>query len=180
MTWVPSKYVETTVSLFSEINILVGKYLRGLALDSILVGLIAAAGLSLLGINYPISLGILTGAANVIPYFGPVIACAAACLIAFMQFNNAIATLNIIILYIAIRLLDDLAIQHVTIGKLIKLHPMLLVITIMSGYTLFGVAGMVAAVPAVSVVKKVLGIVIENRKHFDAKNDSIRTVNIPV
>ncbi|RJQ44435.1 MAG: AI-2E family transporter [Nitrospiraceae bacterium] len=180
MSWVPPQYVETTVSLLSEINILVGKYLRGLTLDCILVGITATVGLSLFGINYPISLGILTGVANVIPYFGPVMACAAASLIAFTQFNSTIAVLNMIILYIAIRLIDDLAIQHVTLGKIIKLHPMLLVITIMSGYMLFGVIGMVVAVPAVSVIQKVLSIIIENRKHLAGENDSIRPVNFPV
>jgi predicted PurR-regulated permease PerM len=180
MAWVPPKYVETTVSLLSEINILIGKYLRGLTLDCILVGFIAAVGLSMFGINYPISLGILTGVANVIPYVGPVTACAAACLIAFMQFNSVIAILNMILLYIAIRVIDDLVIQHVTIGKIIRLHPMLLVITIMSGYMLFGLAGITVAVPVISIIQKVLSIIIEDRKPLAAKNDSIRIVNIPV
>jgi predicted PurR-regulated permease PerM len=180
MGWAPPKYVETTVSLFSEINILVGKYLRGLTLDCILVGLIAAVGLWMFGINYPVSLGILTGTVNVIPYFGPVMSCAAACVIAFMQFNSAVSVLNMIFLFIAIRLIDDLAIQHFTIGKIIKLHPMLLVITVMSGYMLFGLIGMVVAVPVVSIIQKVVSILIENRKQPAVKNDSAHPVNIPV
>lgn len=180
MVWVPPKHVETTVSLLSEINILIGKYLRGLTLDCILVGIIAAVGLWMFGINYPISLGILTGVANIIPYFGPATACAAVCLIAFMQFNSGIVVLYLVFLYIAIRLMDDFAIQHFTIGKIIRIHPMLLVITIISGYMLFGVTGMVVAVPVVSIIQKVLSIIIENRKHPAVKNDSIRPVNITV
>ena len=61
MDWVPPSYVETTISVVGEINILVGKYLRGLAADCFVIGVLASAGLSLIGINYPITLGILSG-----------------------------------------------------------------------------------------------------------------------
>lgn len=164
MGWVPPVYVETTVSALSEINILIGKYLRGLVIDCVSVGILAAFGLWLLGINYPISLGILSGAANVIPYFGPVMACIAASLIAFIQFKSIGAIVNIILLYTAIKLTDDLIIQPLTIGKSVKLHPMMLVITIIIGENLFGVMGMILAVPLVTTIQKVFAILLENHR----------------
>ncbi len=180
MVWVPSAYVETTVSLLSEINILVGRYLRGLTLDCIMVTIIATCGLWLSGINYPISLGILTGAANVIPYLGPLIAGSAACLITFVQFDSIRAVVNIIFLYIMIRLLDDLVLQPVTIGKIVKLHPMLLVITIIIGHRLFGVIGMIVAVPFISATQKVFGILMERGEQTTTKKGVICIGNLPL
>ena len=88
MGWVPPSYVETTISVIEEINILVGKYLRGLAADCFAIGALASAGLWLIGINSPITLGILSGVANIIPYFGPVVGCTASSLVALMQYRN--------------------------------------------------------------------------------------------
>jgi predicted PurR-regulated permease PerM len=175
MDRIPCRSVETTVSLICEINILVGNYSRGLAVDCISVGIIATFGLWLLGINYPILLGILSGAANVIPYFGPVMACGISCLFALLQFENINAVVNVILLYLVIRVLDDLVIQPFIVGKSVELHPMLLVITIIAGEKLLGILGMILAVPAVTMTQKVLTILIENRSTTTAKRILKRT-----
>src|SRR5208283_1889211 len=86
--WIPPSYVETTISVLGEINILVGKYLRGLAADCFVTGVLVSAGLWLIGINYPITLGILSGVANIIPYFGLIIGCTVSTLVALMQYRN--------------------------------------------------------------------------------------------
>jgi predicted PurR-regulated permease PerM len=172
MKWIPPAYVETTVSAMSEMNILVGRYLRGLAVDCFAVGVLATSGLWLLGIHYPITLGILSGCANVIPYMGPVIACISACLIAFIQFQSTGAVINVLLLYITIKLLDDLLIQPLAIGKTLSLHPMLLVISIVTGEKLFGVIGMILAVPIVTISQKIITIFfLERRKRPIAKVD---------
>lgn len=169
MKWIPPAYVETTVSAMSEMDVLVGRYLRGLAVDCLAVGIIATSGLWLLGINYPITLGILSGCANVIPYMGPVIACITACLIAFIQFQSIGAVINVLLLYITIKLIDDLLIQPLTIGRTLSLHPMLLVITIVTGEKLFGVIGMILAVPIVTIAQKIITIFVLDRRRPPAK-----------
>jgi predicted PurR-regulated permease PerM len=163
MHWVPPSYVETTLAVVAEMNILVGKYLRGLAGDCFFMGILASLGLWLIGINNPISLGILTGLANVIPYLGPVIACSVSCLIALMQFNSFDAVLNVIFLYVFLKLADDLLIQPLLIGKSVRLHPMLLVITVIVGENLFGISGMILGVPVVTAVQKTVLILLEHR-----------------
>ncbi len=157
-------YVETAVASLAEINILAGKYLRGLAIDCFAVGVIASLGLWMLGVNYPVLLGIMTGAANVVPYFGPLASCAAAALIAFIQFGNATAVINVLLLYTLVKVLDDVAIQPLTIGRSVQLHPMVLVITIIAGQKVFGIMGMVLAVPAVTILQKVATILLDHRR----------------
>ncbi|MCL5022034.1 MAG: AI-2E family transporter [Nitrospirae bacterium] len=164
MDQVPPSYVETTLSVVAEMNILIGKYLRGLAGECFSVGVLASLGLWLIGLNNPISLGILSGLANVIPYLGPVIACSVACLIALMQFNSFDAVLNVVLLYVCIKLVDDLFLQPLLIGKSVELHPMLLVITIIIGENLFGIIGMILGVPVVTAAQKTAGILLEHRR----------------
>lgn len=164
MDWVPPSYVETTIAVIGEINILVGKYLRGLAADCFFIGVLASLGLWLIGINYPITLGILSGAVNIVPYLGPIIACLVSCLVALMQFNSFEPVLNVIVLYIFLKLTDDLLLQPLMIGKSVKLHPMLLVITIIVGEKLFGIVGMILGVPVVTAALKTIGILLEHRR----------------
>lgn len=174
MHWIPSAYVETSIAAFSEIDILVGSYLRGLAIECSSVGVMASIGLAMLGVDYPVTLGIVTAVANVIPYIGPIISCLIASLIAFIQFKTIGAALNVLLLYTCVKLLDDFLVQPLTIGRSVKLHPMLLVITIIAGQKLFGIMGMVLAVPAVTIVQKVLVIFLEDRRNRAAQSRTLK------
>ena len=164
MDWVPPSYVETTISVVGEINILVGKYLRGLAADCFVIGVLASTGLSLIGINYPITLGILSGVANIIPYFGPIIGCTVSSLVALMQYRSFDPLLNVVVLYLVIKLMDDLVIQPLLIGKGVHLHPLLLVITLIVGERLFGIMGMILGIPVVTAALRTAGILLEHHR----------------
>src|SRR5664280_2946382 len=76
----------------------------------LILGLLASAGLWLIGINYPIMLGILSGVANIVPYLGPIIGCTVSSLVALMQYRSFDPVLNVVVLYFAIKLMDDLVI----------------------------------------------------------------------
>ncbi|MGO9954168.1 MAG: AI-2E family transporter [Dissulfurispiraceae bacterium] len=80
-----------------------------------------------------IMLGILSGVANIVPYLGPIIGCTVSSLVALMQYRSFDPVLNVVVLYFAIKLMDDLVIQPLVIGKRVHLHPMLLVITLIVG-----------------------------------------------
>ena len=164
MRLLPPAYVETAIASLAEINILAGRYLRGLVIDCFSVAGIASLGLWALGVSYPFTLGIITGAANVIPYIGPIVSCIAACLIAFVQFKSAGAVINVIMLYIVVKVIDDFIVQPLTIGRSVRLHPMLLIISIIAGQRLFGIMGMILAVPAVTILQKVVQILLDHRQ----------------
>ncbi len=180
MAWVPPSYVETTISVIEEINILVGKYLRGLAVDCFVIGALASAGLWLMGINYPITLGILSGVANIIPYFGPIIGCTVSSIVALMQYRGFDPIWNIVVLFLVIKLMDDLFLQPLLIGKGVHLHPMLLVITLVVGENLFGVMGMILGVPVVTAAQKTVGILLERRRETQRRKSKDLIKKLPL
>ncbi len=180
MAWVPPSYVETTISVIEEINILVGKYLRGLAVDCFVIGVLASVGLWLIGINYPITLGILSGVANIIPYFGPIIGCTVSSLVALMQYRSFDPVWNVVVLYLVIKLMDDFVIQPLLIGKGVHLHPMLLVITLIVGGNLFGVMGMILGVPVVTAAQKIAGILLEHHRETLRRESKASLIKLPL
>jgi predicted PurR-regulated permease PerM len=180
MAWVPPSYVETTISVIEEINILVGKYLRGLAVDCFVIGVLASVGLWLIGINYPITLGILSGVANIIPYFGPIIGCSVSLLVALMQYRSFDPVWNVVVLYLVIKLMDDFVIQPLLIGKGVHLHPMLLVITLIVGERLFGIMGMILGVPVVTAAQKTVVILLEHHRETLRRESKESLIKLPL
>ena len=77
--------------------------------------------------------------------------------------------LNVLGLYIVVKLIDDFIIQPATIGRSVKLHPMLLIISILAGQKLFGILGMILAVPAVTILQKIVQILLDHRKRMRSR-----------
>lgn len=165
MDRLPPAQIETSVAVWCEIDRVIGRYLRGLALDGLVIGTAAAVGLWMLGVNYPLLLGVFSGLANVVPYLGPILGGGLAMLTALMQFKSLTPIGNVLILYLCIKLLDDVVIQAATIGKSVHLHPMLLLASVTTVGHTFGVFGMILAVPAVTMLQEITKLMLERRRY---------------
>jgi predicted PurR-regulated permease PerM len=176
----PPGHIETTVAVWCEIDRTVGRYLRGLAIEGIVVGVFAALGLAVLGVNYPLLLGVVTGLANVVPYLGPIIGGAAALLVTLVQFKSLSVIAQVATLYLALKLLDLVAVQPLALGKGNDLHPVLLIASIIVGGHALGIIGMVIAVPTITILQRVAKLLLERRRYPTHVLDSLPNSNVPV
>ena len=168
----PPGHIETTVAVWCEIDRTVGRYLRGVAIEGIVVGVFAALGLAILGVNYPLLLGVVTGLANVVPYLGPIIGGAAAILVALVQFKSLAVVAQVAILYLFVKLLDLIAIQPLAVGKGNDLHPVLLIASIIVGGHAWGIVGMVIAVPMITILQRIASLLLERPRYSTHVLDS--------
>jgi predicted PurR-regulated permease PerM len=164
----PPGHIETTVAVWCEIDRTVGRYLRGLAIEGIVVGVSATLGLSILGVNYPLLLGVVTGLANVVPYLGPIVGGAAAILVTAVQFKSLAVLAQVLVLYFSLKLMDFFVIQPWVIGKRNNLHPVLLIASIIVGGHALGIIGMVVAVPTITILQKIASLLLERRRHSNS------------
>ena len=88
MNRLPPQHVETSVAVWRELNGIIGRYIRGVVLDGLVVGALAALGLWAVGVPYPLLLGALAGFANVVPFVGPLLSTAAAGLVVVMTLGR--------------------------------------------------------------------------------------------
>ena len=175
-----ASHIETSVAVWCEIDRSVGRYLRGVAIEGIVVGTAAALGLAILGVNYPLLLGVVTGLANVVPYLGPIIGGAAALLVTLVQFKSLSVIAQVAILYLALKLLDLVAVQPLALGKGNDLHPVLLIASIIVGGHALGIIGMVIAVPTITILQRIAKLLLERRRYPTHVLDSRRNNNVPV
>ena len=135
-----------------------------------------AAGLWLIGVSSPVVLGIVTAVMAWIPYVGSIGGCLLVVLVAATDFpGNPAVAYAAIALFIAVRLLDDFIFMPLTIGKSLKMHPLITVLMIFAGGAVAG-GGLVLVLPLLvsMVVGETLGAVLADprlrARHRHAKS----------
>ena len=163
--YLPPAHIETSVAVWCEIERVIGRYLRGLAINGAAVGVVTALGLAAVGVDSPLLLGAFSGVANAVPYVGPVLSSGAIVLIAMLQFASFAPLAKVLMLVLAIRLLDMVLIHPMTIGKSVRLHPILLIGSVLVGGQAFGLIGLIVAVPVVTSIQEIARLLLERRRY---------------
>ena len=165
MNRLPPQHVETSVAVWRELSGVIGRYIRGVALDGLVVGALAAVGLWALRVPYPLLLGAFAGLANMVPFVGPLLSAAAAGLVVVLTPGQGLAGIvRVILLFLAIKVLDDTVIQPFSIGRSVHLHPALLLGSAVVGNHALGVLGMIIAVPVATVLQETARLLLEHRR----------------
>ncbi|MDP4173647.1 MAG: AI-2E family transporter [Bacteroidota bacterium] len=149
----PNKYFEMSYVVIRQISIQLGRFVRGWIFDAFMVGLLSGTGLSILGINNAIPIGIIAGVGHLIPYFGPIIGGVPAIIISVAQFGDFSMLPKIIIMFLGIYALDNGIIQPNVFSKSVDMHPIIIIILIIAGSQIMGIMGMLLAVPTATVVR---------------------------
>jgi hypothetical protein len=142
-----------------DINSTLGAYIRGQALLVVIMSVASYVGLTVFGVSYALAVAIATGFLELIPIVGPWTAGAIAVSVALFQdttpFGWSHATLAIVVglLYFTLRQLEDAFVIPLVIGRIIHLHPLLVIFVIVVGTALGGILGLVLAVPIAAVIK---------------------------
>jgi predicted PurR-regulated permease PerM len=157
----PPRYIETVLSVISELDEALGRYIRYQMIEAGFVGLLSFIGLVILGVNYSLLIAILAGMANMIPYFGPTVGMTVGIAVGFIQFKALTIVIQIFVLFIIVQFIDNNFIQPIIISKGTNLHPMVIFFSVIAGAEILGVLGMFLAVPVAVMIKVVFSILLK-------------------
>ncbi|MEK7818831.1 MAG: AI-2E family transporter [Bacteroidota bacterium] len=149
---VPNKYFEVTLNIVSKLEDQLSKYIRGVAIESFIVGLLYTFAYWFLGIEYALVLGILGGVVNIIPFAGPFIAAVPVILLSLLQLGDTRLILPIIVVSFIVQQLDEIFIQPNVYGKILNIHPLTIILVILIANELLGVGGMIVAIPIYTII----------------------------
>jgi len=145
------KYEDDLENLLATITHVVGGYLKGQTIASLVTGTLAGIGLAIIGVPYALMLGIVTLIFNYIPYVGPfvagLLAAAAGLFVGWPQALGAIA------IVIGAQQLTDLFVTPRVMSDQVDLHPTLVIFSLLVGGTLFGFWGLIFAIPVAGTAK---------------------------
>jgi putative permease len=153
---VPNRYFEFTLDLLHKMEVQLGNYLRGQLVDAIVFGVLATAVLWALHVPYFVFIGIFSGLANLIPFVGPLAGASAAMAAVVIEQGDIVRGAYVALAFVGLKLLDDFLIQPLVVGKHVDLHPMVIALAILVGGHLFGVLGMLLAVPLLGFLQVVM------------------------
>lgn len=158
-----SKKITTKLRSFGgEVNWVVSGYIRGQLIDVVIMGILISIVLLVLKIDYAIVIGILSGFANLIPMVGSIVATVLAVIVALSGGSVSKAVYALIILVI-LQQIDGNIITPKVVGKNVNLHPLMVLLAIFIFGSLYGIPGMVIAVPTTALIKHFYNRFIENR-----------------
>jgi len=150
----PSEHKHYLSDLIDRIQIRIGGWLRGQLLLMLIIGLLTFIGLSLLGVKYALTLALIAGILELIPYIGPFIALVPAVILAFTQ--SPMLALLVAILYLVIQQLENYIITPQVMKKAVNLNPIVIIIVILIGAKLAGVMGIILSIPLTAAVSEFL------------------------
>jgi predicted PurR-regulated permease PerM len=154
----PSRYVEQAIHLTGEIDTALGNYLRGIIIVAFAIGLASFAGLFLLGVDNAFAIAVLSGITSFVPYMGVVIGILIGGGMAFYQFGTFSAFGKVLLLFVGIRLADEILLQPVIARHSVHLHPMVFLLALILGGEMFGFLGLVFAIPAACILKALIRV----------------------
>lgn len=135
---------------FDDVNSTLAAYIRAQLTACLLIGVICTAGFWLLDVPYWLPLGIVAGILEFIPLAGPLTVMVLAGVAA--GFYSSSTALWVIVFLIVLRIVHDYVIYPRIIGSGIHLHPLAVVLAILCGEELAGLAGIFLAIPAVAII----------------------------
>jgi predicted PurR-regulated permease PerM len=136
--------------LFEELNATMAAYVRAQLIACVVVGGLSGIGFALLGNPYAVLLGVLAAVMEFIPLIGPLVVAVIAVVIAALQ-HPALALWTALFLTV-LRVVEDYMIYPRLIGRDIHLHPLVVILAVLAGAELDGIAGIFIAVPVVALL----------------------------
>lgn len=145
----------------SEIDQLLSAYIRGQLNICFILSIYYSIGLWLMGCEFAILVGVMTGFAIIIPLVGFLVSFCIALLISYLSFGLSAHMMYLIILYLCGSFLESSILTPKIIGDKIGIHPLWIIFSILVCSKLFGIIGMICAIPFIGICKILSNVVID-------------------
>lgn len=162
MGLIPIKYREEYRQLFLEIDDSLSKFVRGKIIMAVYVGIATSIVLLFMRVDFALVIGFITGIADIIPYIGPFLGFLPAVFFAYLI--SPLKAIWVAAFFIFIQWVENNILAPKVIGDTTGIHPLIILMSIIIGGGIFGVLGMVLAVPVVAILIILFGFTSEKLK----------------
>lgn len=164
LAFLPTRHRSTIKDLLTKINLQISQYVRGQITVAFFVGLMFVIGYSIIGLNYGIVLGVLAGFLNVIPYLGSFLAMFPAIIVGLV--DSPIMLIQVLIVFSIEQFIEGRVISPQILGSNLSVHPVTIMIVLLTAGKVFGLVGFVLGIPGYAVLKVVFLHVFEWYKSY--------------
>lgn len=151
LKFLPIPLRSQSFEVMKEINSSISLYIRGQIIVSFCIGILMFIGFLIIGLEYASLLALIAAFTSIVPYLGPAIAITPALIIAIV--TSPIMLLKLIIVWTVVQLIEGKFISPQIMGRNLHIHPITIIFVILTAGNLFGVKGVILAVPGYAILK---------------------------
>lgn len=148
----PRASADTIREQMGKVDDTIAGFVRGQATVCLLLGAIYATGLTLVGLDFGLLIGLVTGLMAFVPYVGMMIGLVIGFGVALIQFSDILPFVLVAAVFAGGQAFDAAVLTPNLVGGRVGLHPVWIIFALMAGGTLFGFTGVLLAVPAAAVI----------------------------
>ncbi len=153
---IPRRYEAVVARLARASDEVLGAFLRGQLTVMMALGLIYSVGLSIVGLELAVLIGMLAGVVSFVPYLGFIVGIVAAGIAALMQFQELLPLFYVVLVFGIGQMIEGMLLTPLLVGEKIGLHPVAVIFAVLAGGQLFGFVGILLALPVAAVVMVLL------------------------
>ncbi len=161
----PRGSADTIREQMREIDERLSGFLRGQSLVCLILGTMYAVGLTVVGLDFGLLVGMGAGVISFIPYFGTAVGLVVGLGLALAQFSDWLPIALVAGVFAIGQVVEGYVLTPKLVGERIGLHPVWVLFALLAGGTLFGFTGILLAVPAAAVIGVVVRFVIERYRN---------------
>ena len=149
---IPLAYEKTIVKISKECDQVLGEFMHGQLLVMLAQGILYSIGLWIVGLEFALLIGMLAGLVSFVPYLGFIIGIVVAGITAFMQYQDVIHLVYVLIVFGIGQAIEGMLLSPLLVGDKIGLHPVAVIFAVMAGGQLFGFIGVLLALPVAAII----------------------------
>ncbi|HLQ39750.1 MAG TPA: AI-2E family transporter [Tetragenococcus sp.] len=157
--FLPTKMRKPTMKVLVEMNQQVSYYIRGQLTVAFLVAVMFMTGFSIINLDYAITLGILAGILNLVPYIGSFLAMVPAIFLGIV--GGPLLLIKILIVFAIEQTIEGRFVSPLVLGNQLAVHPVTILLVLLTSGKLFGFVGVVLGIPAYAAAKVIITNVFE-------------------
>lgn len=154
LSFIPNSLRKQSDQVMTEMNHQISSYIRGQIIVSFCIGILLYIGYLIIGLEYSLILAVIAACTSIVPYLGPAIAITPALIVALV--TSPVMLLKMIVVWTVVQLVEGKFISPQIMGKTLQIHPITIIFVILTAGNLFGLLGIVLAVPGYAVLKVIV------------------------
>lgn len=150
--WIPDPLRPRVIAIMSEVDVVLAEFVRGQLGVIAIMCLLYSLGLWLIGLDYALAVGVVSGVLVFVPYLGTIVGVLLGTLAGWAQFGDFAALIQVWAVFAVGQLLESMAITPWLVGERVGLHPVVVIFALMAFGHLFGFFGVLLAIPAAAAL----------------------------
>lgn len=169
--YLPTKWRSSVSKVLTDVNAQLSNYVRGQVTVAIIVALMFSVMFSLIGLSYPVTLGVMAGFLNLIPYLGSFLAMIPAVILGLIA--GPVMLIKVLIVFMVEQTIEGRFVTPLIIGSSLSIHPITILFVLLTAGQMYGVLGVLLGIPIYASIKVVVKAIFEWYKTYSGLYEEV-------